>query len=128
MTIPMMRWSRRPVAPSFCRIRAHADNQSRTFGDLSLLRGASHNGIHSPSGHGFKRIIARSFSAAVLGGRHVGEDLRCSAGVEETRLYRRRQIQGDVRALAQGSEWLLGRDGQAPALVQGANQDQEQLL
>src|SRR5262249_11586678 len=75
-----------------------------------------------------KRIIARSFSAAVLGGRHVGEDLRCSAGVEETRLYRRRQIQGDVRALAQGSEWLLGRGGQAPALVQSADQDQEQLL
>src|SRR6516162_9256873 len=98
------------IAPSFCRMRAHADNQSRTFPGLSLLRGASHNGIHSPSGHGFKRIVARSFSAAVLGGRHVGEDLRCSAGVEETRLYRRRQIQRDVRALAQGSEWLLGRD------------------
>jgi len=39
-------------APSFCRMRARADNQSRIFGDLSLVRRASHNGIHSPSGRG----------------------------------------------------------------------------
>src|SRR5262245_61195335 len=65
-----------------------------------------------------RELLRTVLSAEVPGGRHVGEDLRCSDGVEETRLYRRRQIQGDVRALAQGSERLLGRASQTPALVQ----------
>src|SRR5215813_13934975 len=42
------------VGPSFCRMRARADNQSRTFPGLSLVRRASHNGIHRVP----KRIIA----------------------------------------------------------------------
>src|SRR5215831_12251146 len=54
------------IAPSFCRMRTHADNQSRTSPGLSLVRRASHNGIHSPSGHRFKRIIARCFPPRCL--------------------------------------------------------------
>src|SRR6516165_3323658 len=42
------------VGPSFCRMRARADNQSRIFPGLSLVRRASHNGIHRVP----KRIIA----------------------------------------------------------------------
>src|SRR5262249_60743656 len=41
------------IGPSFCRMRAHADNQSRIFPGLSLVRRASHNGIHRVP----KRII-----------------------------------------------------------------------
>src|SRR5260370_41295825 len=90
--------------------------------DLSLLRRPSHNGMGEPFGRRpeQKRIFAYGcFSAAVPGGGQVRENLRRSAGVEETRLYRRRQVQGDVRALAQGPQRLLGRGSQAPALVQG---------
>src|SRR5262245_34252030 len=47
----------------------------------------------------------------------VGEGLRRTTGVEEARLYRRREIPGDVRAVAQRPEWVLGRAGQARALV-----------
>ena len=59
---------------------------------------------------------------------HVGQDLRYPAGVDEARLCRRGQVQGDVRALDQGPERLLGRGGQAPALVPDAEQDQERLV
>src|ERR1700682_2435928 len=42
---------------------------------------------------------------APRGGRtDVGQDLRRAAGVEAARLYRRGQVQGDVRALDQGPE------------------------
>ncbi len=44
------------------------------------------------------------------------------------RLHRRRQVPGDVRALDQGPERLLGGAGQAPPLVPGADQDQEHHL
>src|SRR6185436_6113966 len=59
---------------------------------------------------------------------HVGQNLRYPAGVDETRLCRHCQVQGDVRALGQGSERLLGGRGQAPALVPRAEQDQERVV
>src|SRR4029453_16907433 len=107
----------------------HAGNQSRILPDLSLVRPASHNGIYAPLGTTVRiRKNNCVLSGAVLGGGYVRESVRCSAGVEETRLHRRGQVQGDVRALAQGSERLLGGTGQAPPLAQGAEQDQEQLV
>ena len=48
--------------------------------------------------------------------------------MEEARPCRRREVPGDVRALDQGPERLLGRAGQAPPLVQDAEQDQERHL
>ena len=48
--------------------------------------------------------------------------------MEEARLRRRGQVQGDVRALDQGSERLLGGASQASALVPDAEQDQERLV
>ena len=47
---------------------------------------------------------------------------------KSARLSRRREVPGNVRALDQGPERLLGRAGQAPPLVQDAEQDQERLL
>ena len=46
----------------------------------------------------------------------------------EARLRRRRQVQGDVRALDQGPQRLLGRAGQAHRLDQAVQQGQEHLL
>ena len=48
--------------------------------------------------------------------------------MESARLCRRREVPGDVRALDQGPERLLGRAGQAHPLVQDADQDQEHLV
>ncbi len=120
----------RPERVAFRATNSQLEDLPSTWSRHAVASRHRDNGSSEPStiAYADERPCASCLARRRGGTADVGQDLRDSGGVEEARLYRRGQVQGDVRALDQGPERLLGRGGQAHPLVPGADQDQEHVV